>query len=230
MRGRHVSMLCSRRRYCDSRDFTRRINRSSSHKTLRAVEAMESARNEGMSLNNYVNVHDLLIREIYDALWETPAQDTTGTRVKTNKPGKFVAVCVAPEQAHHSAHTPPAARPSSHLQRHLEAHMVEHLPRTLKEQRAHRPRVENLARQPYHRRPDPLLQHLATSSGVGEDELAEALASPSNSNSPNAIRRWRWRQIKTSVRHTEHAKRIKGVWPAVRSHAPSQATKNGHHG
>lgn len=68
-------------------------------KQRRAVEAMESARNEGMSLSDYAKAHGLVIRELYDAIAGLRRKGLVTQAAKRKRRSKFLAVRVAPEQA-----------------------------------------------------------------------------------------------------------------------------------
>ena len=64
-----------------------------------AVEAMEGARNEGSSLNDYAMAHGLVIRELYDAIAGLRRKGLLAQAAKRKKRSKFVAVRVASERA-----------------------------------------------------------------------------------------------------------------------------------
>jgi len=68
-------------------------------KQRRAVEAMEGARNEGISLNDYAKARGLVIRELYDAIAGLRRKGLLAQAAKRKRRNKFVAVRVAPEQA-----------------------------------------------------------------------------------------------------------------------------------
>jgi hypothetical protein len=68
-------------------------------KQRRAVEAMEGARNEGTSLNDYAKAHGLVIRELYDAIAGLRRKGLLTQAAKRTRRSRFVAVRVAPEQA-----------------------------------------------------------------------------------------------------------------------------------
>lgn len=67
-------------------------------KQRRALEAMEAARSQGLSLTEYARVHGLVVREIYDAL---VALRRRGVLPKSGRKrqSKFVAVGVVPPVA-----------------------------------------------------------------------------------------------------------------------------------
>ena len=67
-------------------------------KQRRAVEAMEGARNEGISLDDYAKARGLVIRELYDAIAGLRRKGLLAQAAKRKRRSKFVAVCVAPEQ------------------------------------------------------------------------------------------------------------------------------------
>ena len=66
-------------------------------KQRRAVEAMEGARNEGISLNDYAKAHGLVIRELYDAIAGLRRKGLLAHAAKRKRRSKFVAVRVTPE-------------------------------------------------------------------------------------------------------------------------------------
>ena len=68
-------------------------------KQRRAVEAMEGARNEGISLNDHAKAHGLVIRELYDAIAGLRRKGLLAQPRRRKERSKFVAVRVAPEQA-----------------------------------------------------------------------------------------------------------------------------------
>ena len=68
-------------------------------KQRRAVEAMEGARQAGISLNDYAKTHGLVIRELYDAIAGLRRKGLLAPAAKRKKRSKFVAVSVVPEQA-----------------------------------------------------------------------------------------------------------------------------------
>jgi hypothetical protein len=68
-------------------------------KQRRAVEAMEGARNEGISLNDHAKARGLVIRELYDAIAGLRRKGLLAQAAKRKKRSKFVAVRVRPEQA-----------------------------------------------------------------------------------------------------------------------------------
>jgi hypothetical protein len=72
-------------------------------KQRRAVEAMESARNEGMALSDYAKTHGLVIRELYDAIAGLRRKGLWAQAAKRKRRSKFVAVRVAPERVSLSA-------------------------------------------------------------------------------------------------------------------------------
>lgn len=67
-------------------------------KQRRAVEVMERARNEGMSLSDYAKAHGLVFREVYDAIAGLRRKGLLAQAAKSKRRGKFVAVRVAPER------------------------------------------------------------------------------------------------------------------------------------
>lgn len=76
-------------------------------KQRRAIDAMEAARSQGLSLTEYARVQGLVVRELYDAL---AALRRRGVLPKSGRKArsKFVAVRVAPLVAI----APPATRRS----------------------------------------------------------------------------------------------------------------------
>lgn len=68
-----------------------------------AVEAMEGARSEGVSLSDYAKAHGLVIRELYDAIAGLRRKGLLVQAAKKKRRSKFVAVRVAPEQVLPSA-------------------------------------------------------------------------------------------------------------------------------
>jgi hypothetical protein len=68
-------------------------------KQRRAVEAMEGARNEGISLNDYAKARGLVIRELYDAIAGLRRKGLLAQTAKRKKRSKFLALRVAPEAA-----------------------------------------------------------------------------------------------------------------------------------
>ena len=76
-----------------------------------AVEAMEGARSEGVSLSDYAKAHGLVIRELYDAIAGLRRKGLLAQAAKKKRRSKFVAVRVAPEQVLPSANMPAASVP-----------------------------------------------------------------------------------------------------------------------
>ncbi|MEJ0036710.1 MAG: hypothetical protein WDO68_11575 [Gammaproteobacteria bacterium] len=74
-------------------------------KQRRAVEAMEGARNEGISLNDYAKARGLAIRELYDAIGGLRRKGLLAQAAKRTRRSKFVAVRIAPEQGMPEAST-----------------------------------------------------------------------------------------------------------------------------
>jgi hypothetical protein len=72
-------------------------------KQQRAVEAMEGARSEGISLSDYAKAHGLVIRELYDAIAGLRRKGLLSPAAKRKRRGKFVAVRVVAEQGLPSA-------------------------------------------------------------------------------------------------------------------------------
>jgi hypothetical protein len=68
-------------------------------KQQRAVEAMEGARNEGISLNDYAKAHGFVIRELYDAIAGLRRKGLLAQAVNRKRRSRFVAVRVTSEQA-----------------------------------------------------------------------------------------------------------------------------------
>jgi hypothetical protein len=66
-------------------------------KQRRAVEAMERARSEGISLSDYAKAHSLVIRELYDAIAGLRRKGLLAQAAKRRIRTKFVAVRVARE-------------------------------------------------------------------------------------------------------------------------------------
>ena len=64
-----------------------------------AVEAMEGARSEGVSLSDYAKARGLAIRELYDAIAGLRRKGLLAQAAKRKRRSKFVAVRVAPERA-----------------------------------------------------------------------------------------------------------------------------------
>jgi hypothetical protein len=64
-----------------------------------AVEAMEGARSEGVSLSDYAKARGLVIRELYDAIAGLRRKGLLAQAAKRKKRSQFVAVRVAPEHA-----------------------------------------------------------------------------------------------------------------------------------
>jgi hypothetical protein len=62
-----------------------------------ALEAMEGARNEGISLSDYAKARGFMIRELYDSIAGLRRKGLLAQAAKRKSRGKFVAVRVARE-------------------------------------------------------------------------------------------------------------------------------------
>lgn len=71
-------------------------------KQRRAVEALEGARSEGIALSEYAKRHDLVLRELYDAIAALRRKGMLAKPPGKHASSRFVAVSVA-------EHAPPAA-------------------------------------------------------------------------------------------------------------------------
>ncbi len=67
-------------------------------KQQRAMEAIEGARREGVTLSDYAKTHDLVIRELYDAIAALRRKGQLAKPARKKAPSRFVAVRVAPER------------------------------------------------------------------------------------------------------------------------------------
>ena len=67
-------------------------------KQRRAIEALQGARAEGMTLSDYAKAHGLAIRELYDAVAALRRKGLVPKPVKKSR-SRFVAVRVVPEHA-----------------------------------------------------------------------------------------------------------------------------------
>jgi hypothetical protein len=63
-------------------------------KQQRAVEALEGARSEGMTLSEYAKGHGLELRELYDAIAALRRKGVLAKPVRKRTSGRFVAVSV----------------------------------------------------------------------------------------------------------------------------------------
>jgi hypothetical protein len=75
-------------------------------KQRRAVEALEGARSEGVTLSEYAKGHGLVLRELYDAIAALRRKGMLAKPVRKRASGRFVAVRVAER-------TPPAMSAAS---------------------------------------------------------------------------------------------------------------------
>lgn len=67
-------------------------------KQQRAMEAMEGARREGVTLSDYAKTHGLVIRELYDAIAALRRNGQLAKPSRKKARGRFVAVRVVPER------------------------------------------------------------------------------------------------------------------------------------